>query len=343
MSVSIRPFGFTREGTEVRAFTVINRSGASVTLLDYGATVQSLYVPKRDGGCVDVVLGYDTVEGYENSTAFLGATIGRFANRLGGARFSLNGKEYLLNKNDGENCLHGGSCGFDRRVWDAEIVDEYAVRFSRLSPDGEENFPGNLQVSVLFRLSESACSLCIAYDAASDADTIVNLTNHSYFDLSGCGNAMEQILRIHADRYLELGAGTLPTGIILPVAGTPFDFRHGKPVGQDICQENDQLRLGGGYDHNFCLSGRLAAELECAETGIRMEVITTMPGMQLYSANFLGNQSGKGGRIMHNRCAVALETQLWPDAMNHWGFPSPVLHKGECLQSSTCYQFSVLE
>ena len=343
MSVSIRPFGFTRDGKEVKAYTIISPSGASVTLLDYGATVQALCVPKHNGGCADVVLGYDTVEAYEKGGAFIGATIGRFANRLGQARFSLNGKEYLLPKNDGDNCLHGGPEAFDRQVWDAEVVDESAVRFSRLSPDGEENFPGNLQVSVLFRLSDPDCSLSITYDAVSDADTIVNLTNHSYFDLSGCSRAMDQTLRIYADRYLELGAGTLPTGQILPVEGTPFDFRQFKAVGRDIDAKHEQLRLGGGYDHNYCLSGRLAAELESEETGIRMEVFTTMPGMQLYSGNFLGDQAGKGGRMICNRCAVALETQLWPDAMNHWGFPSPLLRKEEQLHSWTCYRFSVLK
>ena len=174
----------------------------------------------------------------------------------------------------------------------------------------------------------------------SDADTLVNLTNHSYFDLSGCGRAMEQTLCIHAERYLELGAGTLPTGQSANVSGTPFDFLSPKPVGRDLGEDDAQLRLGGGYDHNFCLSGHLAAEMESAVTGIRMEVFTTMPGLQLYTANFLGDQPGKGGRMMHDRCAVALETQLWPDAMNHWGFPSPVLRRGEKLISTTCYNFS---
>ena len=212
MSVTVRPFGFTREGEKVHAFTITNETGASCTLLDYGATVQALCVPNRDGGLTDVVLGYDTVAEYENANYFLGATIGRFANRLGGAKFQLGGKEYVLAKNDGDNCLHGGVKGFDRCMWRAEFdAESCAVRFSRLSPDGEEGFPGNLNVSVTFRLTRIGCGLGIGYEAEGDADTIVNLTNHSYFDLSGCGKAMEQTLWINADRYLELGAGTVPT------------------------------------------------------------------------------------------------------------------------------------
>ena len=340
MSVSIRPFGRTREGLAVSAYTIENAAGASCTLLDYGAAVQALCVPNMDGGLTDVVLGYDSAAEYEAGSVFLGATIGRFANRIGGARFSLGGREYLLAKNDGENCLHGGPGGFDRQVWNAEILGESAVRFSRLSPDGEEHFPGNLSVSVSFTL-EADNALSIAYDACSDADTICNLTNHSYFDLSGCGRAMEQLLWINAERFLALGAGTLPTGLALPVEGTPFDFRTPKPVGRDVDLDDEQLGKGGGYDHNFCLSGGHAASLESAVTGIRMDVFTDMPGMQLYSSNFFGEQLGKGGRRMGRRGSVALETQLWPDAMNHWGFPSPVLRRGEKLHSLTSYRFSV--
>ena len=343
MSVTVRPFGFTREGEKVHAFTITNETGASCTLLDYGATVQALCVPNRDGGLTDVVLGYDTVAEYENANYFLGATIGRFANRLGGAKFQLGGKEYVLAKNDGDNCLHGGVKGFDRCMWRAEFdAESCAVRFSRLSPDGEEGFPGNLNVSVTFRLTRIGCGLGIGYEAEGDADTIVNLTNHSYFDLSGCGKAMEQTLWINADRYLELGAGTVPNGKAEMVVCTPFNFTVPKPVGRDIDADDEQLRLGGGYDHNFCLNnGFSAAELSSDVTGIRMYVSTSMPGMQFYSGNFLDEHPGKGGRMIHRRGAVCLETQLWPDAMNHWGFPSAILRKGEKLVSGTSYIFSV--
>lgn len=341
MSVSVRPFGLTRDGEEVRAYTITNELGAYVVLLDYGATVQSLFVPKRDGGLTDVVLGYDSVAEYEAGGAYIGATVGRVGNRIGGGCFSLGGKTYELAKNCGDNTLHGGIRGFDSYVWQAELVDALTVRFSRLSPDGEEHFPGNLQVSVSFTFGND-CTLRIVYDAVSDADTLVNLTNHSYFDLSGCGQAMEQTLWLNAERFLELGAGTLPTGRQLPVEGTPFDFRISKPVGQDIDRDDPQLKAGGGYDHNFCLGGAHAATLESAASGIRMDVRTDLPGVQLYTANFLGSDPGKGGRRMCDRGAVCLETQLYPNAMNCWGFPSPVLRKGQKLRSITSYAFSIV-
>ena len=341
MSVSVRDFGFTREGDPVHAYTITNAVGASCTLLDYGATVQSLILPNWHDGMTDVVLGYDTVAEYEAGKAFLGATIGRVGNRIGGARFSLGGKEHVLADNDGGNCLHGGARGFDRRMWQAEVIEPDAVRFSRLSPDGEENFPGNLQVSVTFTFTDD-CSLAIAYDAVSDADTLVNLTNHSYFDLSGGGHAMDQTLYINASRYLELGAGTLPTGRQLSVANSPFDFRTPKRVGRDIKADDAQIRAGGGYDHNFCLSGPYAAMLESGETGLRLEVFTDMPGVQLYTANFLGDQPGKGGRQMHDRDGVCLETQLYPNAMNCYGFPSPILRAGQPMHSETVYSFSLI-
>ena len=342
MSVSVRPFGSTRAGEDVRAYTITNAAGSCAVLLDYGATLQSLLIPDRDGRLTDVVLGYDSVAGYEDGSAFIGATIGRVGNRIGSACFSLGGKTYELAKNDGENCLHGGKKGFDRHVWQAEIIDALSVRFSRLSPDGEENFPGNLQVSVRFTLDD-ANSLHIVYDSVCDADTLVNLTNHSYFDLSGCGKAMEQTLWLNSERFLELGEGTLPNGKLLNVAGTPFDFRVPKPVGRDIDADDAQLRAGGGYDHNFCLGGEHAAFLESAETGIRMDTYTDLPGVQLYTGNFLGEQPGKGGRCTHSRGAVCLETQLYPNAMNCWGFPSPVLRAGQRLHSTTRYAFSVVK
>ncbi len=344
MPVSVQVFGVTGAGEQVHSYTITNDDGAACVLLDYGATVQSLLVPDKNGGLTDVVLGYDSVAAYEAGSAYLGATIGRVGNRIGGARFSLGGQEYTLAKNDGENTLHGGKRGFDRYVWNAEIVDDLAVRFSRLSPDDEENFPGNLEVAVCFRLPPRGCALHIVYEAESDADTLLNLTNHSYFDLSGCGRAMEQSLRIDAHRFLELGEGTLPTGRLLPVGGTPFDFTVPKSVGRDIDRDDEQLRRGGGYDHNFCLSGAPEAAVLSSElSGIRMQVSTSMPGIQLYTANFLGDQPGKGGRLMHSRGAVCLETQLWPNAMNCWGFPSPVLRKGQRFCSSTSYSFDLIK
>ena len=343
MSVTVRPFGSLSTGEAAKAYTITNEHGASCTLIDYGATVQALCVPNKDGSLTDVVLGYDSAAAYETGHGHLGGMIGRFANRIGGARFSLNGKEYPLDKNNGEACLHGGFHGYDHMMWNAEILDENAVRFSRLSPDGEQGFPGNLQVSVTYRLTNGNTALAIEYDAVCDRDTLFNPTNHSYFDLSGCGRAMEQVLWLNAPRYLELGEGTVPNGTIAEVTGTPFDFRKAKPVGQDIGADDAQLRAGGGYDHNFCIIDPHCAALESAVTGIRMDVYTDMPGVQLYSGNGLKEQVGKGGVKMGDRGAVCLETQLWPDGMKHWGFPSAVLHAGERALSVTVYSFSVMD
>ena len=343
MSVTVRPFGSLSTGEEVKAYTITNDGGASCTVLDYGATVQALCVPNKDGGLTDVVLGYDTAAGYETGHGHLGGMIGRVGNRIGGARFSLNGREYKLDKNNGEACLHGGFKSYDHCMWNAEIEGENSVRFTRLSPDGEQGFPGNLHVSVTYTLTKNGAALSIDYDAVSDMDTLFAPTNHSYFDLSGCGKAMEQVLWLNAPRYLEIKEGTLPTGQVSVVTGTPFDFTAAKPVGRDIGADNEQLRLGGGYDHNFCIIDPHAATLESAETGIRMETYTDMPGVQLYSGNFLGEQVGKGGVMTHNNGAVCLETQLWPDGLNHWGFPSPVLRKGEHAHSVTIYSFSVVK
>jgi aldose 1-epimerase len=268
---------------------------------------------------VDVVLGYDDIAGYEAGTSCFGAFVGRYANRIKDAAFELNGRRYQLEKNDGENHLHGT---FIRTVFDIREQED-GLRLSHTFPDGEEGYPGSLQVVAFYRLMEYNC-LELDYYAKSDADTVINLTNHSYFDLSGCGRAMEQTLCIHAERYLELGAGTLPTGQTANVSGTPFDFLSPKPVGRDLGEDDEQLRLGGGYDHNFCLSGHLAAELESSVTGIRMEVFTTMPGMQLYTANFATDDRGKDGASYVPREAVCLEPGIHPDAIHHPEWPSPV-------------------
>ncbi|MBE7002812.1 MAG: galactose mutarotase [Ruminococcaceae bacterium] len=335
--MNVFPFGTLSDGTPVTAARLETASGASLTVLDYGATIQSVCVPGRDGRLVDVVLGYDGAAGYESGHDYLGATIGRVGNRIGGARFSLGGKEYTLAKNDGENHLHGGARGFDKRLW-TMAVSEDAIVCERLSPDGEEGYPGNLQVRVTFTFSASG-ALTIAYDAETDADTLVNLTNHCYFNLNGGGSAMGHYLQLFAERFCENDEHCLPTGRLLETALTPFDFRLGKTLGADVGAEHEQLRRGGGYDHNFCLSGRRAAVLQGEKNGIGMTVDTDMPGLQLYTANFLAEQPGKGGVMMGRREAVCLETQLYPNAMNCYGFPSPVLRKGQKLHSETVYSF----
>lgn len=347
MSITSFSFGKLADGTEVTAYRIENSAGASVTLIDYGATVQSLKVPDCTGKLTDVVFGYDTAAEYEANDGYLGATIGRVGNRIGGAQFSLNGKAYRLADNNNGNCLHGGDRGFDKRMWKAEPIPAEAgtagesgesVVFTRLSPDGEENFPGNLTVRVTFTLTMDN-ALRIRYDADTDEDTLVSLTNHAYFNLEGKGSVLEHLLTVHADRFCENDPFCLPTGKLLPVEGTPFDFRTEKPIGRDIKADDVQLRNGGGYDHCYVLSGLKAAVLTAPGTGIRMQVFTDLPGMQVYSGNFLTTRNGHGGQTFGYRDAVALETQLFPNGMNCYGFPSPVLRAGTHLQSETVYAF----
>lgn len=341
MSVFKQPFGLTADGEIVTAYRIINNSGMTAVFLNYGATIQSLFVPNKQGDTTDVVLGYDNIDDYQNNGAYLGATMGRFVNRIGGAEFSLNGKTYKLCKNDGENHAHGGLRGFDKRVWDAECGEDY-VRFSRLSPDGEENYPGNLQVSVTYKLTDDN-TLHIIFDADTDADTILNLTNHAYFNLNGGGSVYNQELAINAERITTLGPGTMPDGRFMNVEGTPFDFRRAKPIGQDIDADDEQLKAGSGYDHNFVLSGSHAASAYCGRTGIRMDTFTDQPGMQLYTANFLDPRTGKLGAVYKERDAFCLETQIFPNPMKFYGFPSPVLRAGMHFHSETAHKFSVID
>lgn len=336
MSVDKFPFGALADGTEVTAFR-ISRGAMSAVLLDYGATLQSLVVPGRTGA-VDVVLGYESAGEYERRAGNLGGTIGRYANRIGGGEFELNGRRYVLARNSGPNHLHGGLRGFDRRMWSAEAGADH-VRFSRLSPDGEEGYPGNLHVAVTYTLTEHG--LRIAYDAVSDADTVISLTNHSYFNLAGGGTALAHELRINAESFTENDENCLPTGRLIPVAGTPFDFRAAKPVGRDIGADDGQLAIGHGYDHNFALSGRDAAELYSPESGVAMNITTDMPGVQLYTANFLERIPGKRGALMEPHGAVCLEAQEFPDAVHHADFPSPVLRAGAAYHRETELTFDV--
>ncbi len=341
MAIQFFDFGKLSDGRNVTAAKLTNHAGASLTVLDYGATIQALCVPDRDGKPVDVVLGYDTAAEYEKFGDYLGATIGRVGNRIGSAAFSLNGKTYELAKNDGENHLHGGIEGFDKKFWTMAAQDE-SLRCWRLSPDGEEGYPGNLKVQVVFQLTEDN-RLCITYDADTDADTLVNLTNHSFFNLSGCGtgSVVKHRLQMPSERFAENGAGCLPTGRLLWVEGTPFDFREEKEIGTDIGADDEQLKNAGGYDHNYVLCGKKAAVFYSPATGIEMTVETDLPGMQLYTANFLTERKGKGGCTMNWRDAACFETQLYPNGMNCYAFPSPVLRAGAHLHTETVYAFGV--
>ena len=342
MAAESRSFGYTSQGEAVRAYTLENSGGMRAVMIDYGATLQALWVPNRQGGLTDVVLGFDDMAGYEGQDAYIGATIGRMANRVGGAAFSLDGHRYSLFANDGANHLHGGKRGFDKYVWQAETGEDF-VRFSRLSPDGEEGYPGNLRLSVTYRLTEGN-ALCIRYEAVSDRDTIVSLTNHSYFNLNGGGSVLEQQLQINAQRYSELGEGVLPTGKALPVEGSPFDFRSFKPIGQDIDAEHPQLALGGGYDHNFVFRKTEGpnASAYAPKTGILMEVFTNSPGVQLYTANFMdGTTVGKNGVKYPKHGGFCLETQLFPDSVNQPSCPSCVVTKDSPQDFHTTYRFSI--
>ncbi len=341
MEITCRDFGAARDGSKVLEYCLHNRNGMRVTVLDYGCTVTSICVPAR-GEMIDVCLGYDTLEEYEKNDGYLGAVIGRHANRIAGGRFVLNGREYCLARNDNGNHLHGGLRGFDKYVWRSRM-DEQGLVFTRLSPDGEEGYPGNLELSVTLSLSDDN-AMTISYFAKTDRDTVVNLTNHTYFNLAGqgTGNVYDQQLQIFADSFTENDAACLPTGRFISVAGTPFDFTSPKCIGEQIDMDDPHLHCGNGYDHNFVLRGeglREAARAYCARTGVGMEVQTTLPGLQFYSANFLTPRAGKKGSKYAPREAFCLETQLFPNAMECRNFPSPVLHPGETFDHKTIYRF----
>lgn len=339
MKIKKNLFGTTVQGEEVYAYTLTGE-GIAARILTYGATVQALWVPDKNGKPVDVVLGYDSIGQYEENDGYLGACIGRVGNRIGKGSFTLNGETYCLACNDGENHLHGGLRGFDKCIWDAtELTD--GVRMTRLSPDGEEGYPGNLQVSVSYRLIGHA--LQIAYEASSDRDTLCSLTNHTYFNLTGGGTVRDHLLQVDADRFLENDEGCLPTGVRLRMEGTPFDFRQEKPIGADMDKPHIQLSRCGGYDHNFCLNpgdGHApSVRLTSPASGITMTVTTTMPGVQVYTGNFLTDREGKNGVRYGKQGAVCLETQFYPNAMACAEFEKPILRRGERYYHVSTYGF----
>ncbi|MDR1619251.1 MAG: galactose mutarotase [Clostridiales bacterium] len=343
MRAELRLFGKTKDGRDVYAYALQNKAGMRAECITYGATLRTLMVPGKSGKLTDVVLGYDDIAGYENDVCFFGATIGRFGNRIRGGRFWLNGKNYALPLNDGPNHLHGGKCGFNKRIWQAEVLED-GVAFSRYSPDGEEGYPGGLSVTVSYRLSEDN-ALVIAYCAAADDATLVNLTNHSYFNLAGhdSGNILAHHLTIDAPFYTPGDSGCVPTGEIAAVANTPMDFTAGKPIGQDIRCDFAQLRQFGGYDHNFVLKNgdapfRKIALVQDPVSGRKMQVSTDLPGVQLYTGNGTA-ATGKGGAKYEPYCAFCLETQYFPDCANHRHFEGPVLQKGASLLTTTEYRF----
>ena len=338
MKITAKHFGTLLDGTPVTLYTMAAENGAVVQVLDYGVTIRGITVPDRSGNPVDVALGYDTLEEYTRNDGYLGAVVGRFANRIAGGRFTLNGKEYRLACNDGDNHLHGGDRGYDKYVWDCDET-ETGLRFTRLSPDGEEGYPGDLHLTV--EVCWDGTALEFRYAAKADADTVLNLTNHTYFNLSGTGDVLRHRIQICADGFTINDAGCLPTGRIVPVDGTAMDLRQPRAIGEAIDADEDCVKLSGGYDCNFILSGSPAARVWSPDTGIAMTVETDQPGIQFYSGNFLSARSGKDGAVYDRRYGFCLETQHYPDSVNRPQWPTPVLRAGETFRSRTRYVFGV--
>lgn len=347
MDIKKYPFGITAKKESVDRYVLTNQNGCKVELITYGAAIKSIYVPDRDGVFADIALGFDTIQDYEAHNSYMGAIIGRCANRIENSQFLLNGVSYSLFANDGPNHLHGGRVGFDKKVWTATIHQD-GVTFSLISPDGEEGYPGTLHTKVTYTLSDEN-QLILRYEAHSNEDTIVNLTNHCYFNLAGHqnGNALQQTLQIFSDMYTENNSQCLPTGVISSVEGTPMDFRTPKPIEKDINSSFFQLKNCHGYDHNWILSSsagemKKAAILHDTYSGRALEVSTTMPGIQFYSGNFLDeNPLGKQGVRYQKHSGICLETQFFPNALCHPSFPSPILRANETYQHTTVFHFFI--
>jgi len=344
-------WGKTADGQPVYLYTLSNKKGMEAAITTYGGAVVSLKVADRKGEFADVVQGYKDVSGYETDKGYFGALIGRYGNRIAHGEFKLDGKTYNIPKNDGANSLHGGAKGFNKKLWTAKDVSGaagQALELTYLSKDGEEGFPGNLSVKVVYTLTENN-ELKIDYAATTDKDTVLNLTNHSYFNLAGAGSGdiLSHELMIPASRYTPVDSGLIPTGELAPVKGTPFDFTKLTVIGSRINDDNEQLKLGKGYDHNFVLDGAMgtmhkAAEVYEPKSGRLMDVTTLEPGVQFYTGNFLdGTVTGKDGKVYNHRYALCLETQHFPDSPNHPNFPTTELKPGHRYHTTTIYKFSV--
>ncbi len=346
MSVVKEKFGTTKCGKDVYAYTLTNSAGMSARIINYGAILVNLMVPDKNGKVDDVVLGFDTLEGYFGNGSFFGATIGPSANRIAGASFEIDGRTYHIDVNDGANNLHSHmEDGYHKRVWDA-VAGTDSVTLTLEGKDGEMGFPGNKKITMVYSLSEDN-ELKLSYHATSDADTIVNLTNHTYFNLSGhrAGKIEDHLLKLNATHYTPVVAGAIPTGEIAPVAGTPMDFTKMKPVGQDINADFEQLKLTKGYDHNFVIDGadgtlREIAEVYDPKSGRRMKAFTDLPGVQFYAGNCIGVETGKDNTEYGPRMGLCLETQYYPDNIHHANFPQAVFGPGKDYSAVTVYQFS---
>lgn len=348
--VSRKDFQTVVDGKKTDLFVLKNKNGLEMTVTNYGARVVEFFVPDRNGKFEDIVLGHDNIEKYVNFTGerFLGATIGRFANRIADGKFTLDGVNYQLTINDGPNSLHGGEKGFDRVVWDAEQIDSHKLEFTYLSVDGEQGYPGNLEVKMTYELTDDN-EFIVSHHAVTDKKTIVNLTHHSFFNLHGAGNGTvnDHVLMLNADKFTPVNDVLIPTGEQLSVGGTPMDFRTPTPIGSRVNDDYQQLEYGHGYDHNWILNRKTSGELELAATvyepvsGRFMEVYTTEPGIQFYGGNFFDGEVGKQGKKYEYRASLALETQHFPDSPNHSGFLSTILLPGEEYKHICIYKVTV--
>lgn len=349
-SITRKPFGKAPSGQAVSLYTLTNKHGAQVKITNYGGIVTSITVPDRRGHLGDVVLGFDNIEGYVKHSPYFGALIGRYGNRIAKGRFKLDGKTYKLAVNNGPNSLHGGKVGFDKKVWTAtpmHMANGVGLGLGLVSANGEEGYPGKLTVKVVYTWTDDD-TLRINYTATTNKDTVLNLTNHSYFNLNGQGNGtiLGQRMMINANRYTPIDKTSIPLGPLASVFGTPFDFRRPTAIGARINSNNTQIKNGAGYDHNFVLNHPphalgLAARAVSPESGRVLTVSTTEPGVQFYTGNFLdGTFSGKGGKVYKKRYAFCLECQHFPDSPNHPAFPTTELRPGQTYRQTTEYHFS---
>jgi aldose 1-epimerase len=344
---SVKTFGTLPNGTEIKKYTISNSKGLTAEIINYGARVVSLKTPDRTGKPEDIIFGFDDLASYERDNSYQGAIVGRYGNRIREGKFSLEGKTYQLDINDGKNHLHGGKEGFYKQVWECRNADSKSVQLRYISPAGKGGYPGRVEITVTYTITDDN-GLKIEYNANTDKTTILNPTSHCYFNLSGSpeSSILNHELMINADYFTPVDAGLIPTGEILPVANTPMDFRTAKAIGRDIEANDEQILYGHGYDHNWVLNDyngqvRLVATLYEAGSGRLMEVLTDQPGLQFYSGNFLdGSMTGKGGVKYNFRTALCLETQAFPDSPNKPNFPSVVLRPGEEYKQTTIYRFS---
>ena len=347
MSVTVKAFDKLRDGRIANLYTIENQKGMQAVLTDFGAVLVKLLVPDQDGKLRDVVLGYDELEKYEDNFDMLGTTVGRNVNRIEKGRFTIDGVEYQLEINENDNNIHSSMThGFHKVLWEAESFSDDSVSFTYHSPDMENGFPGNLDISLTYTLTDTG-ALILSYYGTTDKKTLVNLTNQSYFNLSGyeTGNILDTIVWINAEQFTPVRKGTIPTGEIRDVAGTPMDFRKPRAIGQEIHADDEQLKLVYGYDHNFVLKGfgkglRKAATAESPKSGIRMTVYTDLPGLQFYAGNTTRDIIGKGGVLITKNSGFCMESHYYANSINTPNFPQPILDKGGLYKTTTIYQFT---